>query len=71
MAATCSPHWGAVPRLTSPFPTSIPGGLAEEGRSARLIVESWRIEYNIERPYGALGGETPAAYAILLTRGRV
>jgi transposase-like protein len=25
--------------------------------------ESWRIEYNIERPHGALGGETPAAYA--------
>jgi putative transposase len=32
-------------------------------REARLIVESWRIEYNIERPHGALGGETPAAYA--------
>lgn len=32
-------------------------------REARLIVESWRIEYNTERPHGALGGETPAAYA--------
>lgn len=32
-------------------------------REARLIVESWRIEYNVERPHGALGGETPAAYA--------
>jgi transposase InsO family protein len=32
-------------------------------REAKLIVESWRIEYNIERPHGALGGETPAAYA--------
>jgi len=32
-------------------------------REARLIAESWRIEYNIERPHGALGGETPAAYA--------
>jgi len=32
-------------------------------RETRLIVESWRIEYNTERPHGALGGETPAAYA--------
>jgi putative transposase len=32
-------------------------------REARLIVESWRIEYNTERPHGALGGEMPAAYA--------
>ena len=32
-------------------------------RETRLIVESWRIEYNVERPHGALGGETPAAYA--------
>jgi len=32
-------------------------------REARLIAESWRIEYNIERPHCALGGETPAAYA--------
>jgi putative transposase len=32
-------------------------------REARLIVESWRMEYNTERPHGALGGETPAAYA--------
>jgi transposase InsO family protein len=32
-------------------------------REAKLIVESWRIEYNTERPHGALDGETPAAYA--------
>jgi transposase InsO family protein len=27
------------------------------------LVESWRMEYNTDRPHGALGGETPAAYA--------
>ena len=32
-------------------------------REARLIVESWRQEYNEERPHGALGQVTPAAYA--------
>jgi len=32
-------------------------------REARLIVESWRQEYNEERPHGALGQITPAAYA--------
>ncbi len=32
-------------------------------REARLVVESWRQEYNEERPHGALGQITPAAYA--------
>jgi putative transposase len=32
-------------------------------REARLIVESWRQEYNEERPHGALDQITPAAYA--------
>jgi len=32
-------------------------------REARLIVESWRQEYNEERPHGALNQITPAAYA--------
>jgi transposase InsO family protein len=32
-------------------------------REARLIVESWRREYNEERPHGALNQITPAAYA--------
>jgi transposase InsO family protein len=32
-------------------------------RDARLIVESWRQEYNEERPHGALDQVTPAAYA--------
>ena len=32
-------------------------------REARLVVESWRREYNEERPHGALGQITPAAYA--------
>ncbi|MBC8341695.1 MAG: transposase [Proteobacteria bacterium] len=30
---------------------------------ARLVVESWRSEYNDERPHGALNQMTPAAYA--------
>jgi len=32
-------------------------------REARLVVETWRREYNEERPHGALGQITPAAYA--------
>ncbi len=32
-------------------------------REARLVVESWRREYNEERPHGALNHITPAAYA--------
>jgi NAD(P)-dependent dehydrogenase (short-subunit alcohol dehydrogenase family) len=32
-------------------------------REARLIVESWRQEYNEERLHGALNQITPAAYA--------
>jgi transposase InsO family protein len=32
-------------------------------REARMVVESWRQEYNEERPHGALGQVTPAAYA--------
>jgi transposase InsO family protein len=30
---------------------------------ARAVIESWRREYNEERPKNALGGMTPAAYA--------
>jgi putative transposase len=30
---------------------------------ARTIIETWRREYNEERPKKALGGRTPAAYA--------
>jgi putative transposase len=30
---------------------------------ARVIVESWRIEYNSLRPHSALGGLTPAEFA--------
>jgi putative transposase len=32
-------------------------------REAQLVVESWRREYNEERPHGALSQITPAAYA--------
>lgn len=30
---------------------------------ARAVIETWRREYNEERPKAALGGMTPAAYA--------
>ena len=30
---------------------------------ARTLIETWRGEYNEERPKKALGGPTPAAYA--------
>lgn len=33
---------------------------------AKIIIESWRRQYNEERPKKALGGLTPAAYAGLL-----
>ena len=32
-------------------------------REAKLVVESWRQEYNEERPHGSLGQLTPAVYA--------
>jgi transposase InsO family protein len=37
-------------------------------REAQLFVESWRQEYNEERPHGALNQITPAAYAAGLGR---
>ena len=36
---------------------------------AQIIIETWRREYNDERPKKALGGLTPAAYARQLTTG--
>jgi len=36
---------------------------------AQTIIETWRREYNDERPKKALGGLTPAAYARQLTAG--
>ena len=36
---------------------------------AQSIIETWRREYNDERPKRALGGLTPAAYARQLTAG--
>ena len=35
---------------------------------ARALIETWRREYNDERPKRALGGLTPAAYARQLTK---
>ena len=39
-------------------------------REARSGVESWRQEYNEERPHGALNQMTPAAYAAGLAPNR-
>ena len=36
---------------------------------AQVVIESWRREYNDERPKKGLGGLTPAAYALQLTSG--
>ena len=30
---------------------------------ARTIIEAWRVDYNTERPHGALGQQTPAAFS--------
>ena len=38
---------------------------------ARVVVETWRREYNEERPKKALGGHTPAAYAQAMIRNRL
>ncbi len=35
---------------------------------ARVVVETWKREYNEERPKKALGGLTPAAYAQAMTQ---
>lgn len=34
---------------------------------AQVVIETWRREYNEERPKKGLGGLTPAAYAVQLT----
>ena len=34
---------------------------------AQVVIETWRREYNEERPKKGLGGLTPAAYAQQLT----
>jgi putative transposase len=31
-------------------------------REARVILESWRVEYNERRPHSALGYRTPSEY---------
>lgn len=38
---------------------------------ARTLIETWRREYNEERPKNALGGLTPAAYAKQLAEARL
>ena len=37
--------------------------LVHEPASRRAVIETWRREYNEERPKKSLGGLTPAAYA--------
>jgi len=34
---------------------------------ARRVIESWRIEYNTERPHSSLGDRTPIEFATLAT----
>jgi transposase InsO family protein len=34
---------------------------------AQVVIEAWRIEYNTYRPHSALGGLTPAEYAVSWT----
>ncbi len=38
---------------------------------ARTVIETWRREYNEERPKKALGGLTPAAYAKRMAENRL
>ena len=38
---------------------------------ARTVIETWRREYNEERPKKALGGMTPSAYAKQLDEVRL
>ncbi|MBI2783087.1 MAG: transposase, partial [Gammaproteobacteria bacterium] len=38
---------------------------------ARTLIETWRREYNEERPKEALGGLTPAAYAKQMAQDRL
>jgi putative transposase len=35
----------------------------ESLEEARTTIEAWRVEYNTERPHGALGQQTPAAFS--------
>lgn len=35
---------------------------------ARTVIETWRREYNEERPKNVLGGLTPEAYALKLAK---
>ncbi|MBT0571907.1 transposase, partial [Curvibacter sp. CHRR-16] len=38
---------------------------------ARVVVESWRREYNEERPKRSLGGLTPSAYTKTLMQNQL
>lgn len=39
-------------------------------RQARPLIESWRVEYNTERPHNALGYLTPEQFAKARHEGR-
>lgn len=56
----------------NPYIESFNGRLREEclnrysfatGREAQLILEQWRLEYNLERPHSSLGYLTPTEFA--------
>jgi transposase InsO family protein len=36
---------------------------------AQVLVEQWRVEYNLERPHSALGYQTPAEFAATCASG--
>lgn len=76
---TWAHHRGLTLRLTAPgkptqnaYVESFNGRFREECLNehwftnlahAQVVIETWRREYNEERPKRALGGLTPAAYA--------
>jgi len=39
------------------------GHLFESVLEAQVLLEAWRIEYNMERPHGSLGWRSPAEFA--------
>jgi hypothetical protein len=54
------------PRVSRPFaPAYYPG---VERREDAVVIETWRREYNEERPKKGLGGLTPAAFARQITK---
>ncbi|MFK7931196.1 MAG: IS3 family transposase [Myxococcota bacterium] len=45
--------------------------LLHDLREARLLIETWRIEYNTVRPHGSLGQLPPVIYAAKIREGQI